>query len=170
MKGRTLPAKPAGENLRVFDFQKRQLKTKRNVEKTEKQKPCILLQSLRASSLPEGACGCAFFFPVPQRKQAQDLSFQNRKATLLKRKTFAVVFLFALQSVTGRLPSFKEGSCRRRRLRGVAVRQKAGFVPPQPVLLRIVPRVLLRQRSRSLCAFLREEGVTRKRDERSPRN
>ena len=47
---------------------------------------------------------------------------------LLKRKIFAAVFPFAPQSDTDRLPSFKEGSCRRRRLRGVATRQEVIFM------------------------------------------
>ncbi len=37
-------------------------------------------------------------------------------------------------------------------------------------MLRIVPRDILRHRSASLCAFLREEGVTRKRDGRRTRD
>ena len=42
--------------------------------------------------------------------------------------TFPVFSFFAPQSDTDRLPSFKEGSCRRRRLRGVATRQEVIFM------------------------------------------
>ena len=132
MKGRTLPAKPAGENLRVFDFQKRQLKTKRNVEKTEKQKPRILLQSPSATapSRREPMSWCDFRLGAQRKNTKSGFSqFSKPKGCTFKTKDFRHCFFFAPQSDTDRLPSFKEGSCRRRRLRGVGVRKKADFEP-----------------------------------------
>ncbi|HAB00699.1 MAG TPA: hypothetical protein DCE08_04325 [Ruminococcaceae bacterium] len=51
---------------------------------------------------------------------------------LLIQEIFAAVSFFAPQSDSDRLPSFQEGSCRRRRLRGVGVRKEVNLQQSSP--------------------------------------
>ena len=100
-------------DFRLCAAEKTEAKIKVSTPKTaENRKLRTLLQSLRDSSLSEGAFVCARFFFVPQRKQGGNLRLKTQNP-----HTF-----------------------------------------------------LLRQRSTSSVAFLREEGVTRERDGRSPRD
>ena len=122
-----------------------------------KRKSRTLLQSLRDSSLPEGAFVCVCFFLCATEKTKGIFRTSKPKVGTLffcgsavrhympssGRKVARVsvtegacetenrhILLFLHRSLfPQRLPSFQEGSCRRRRLRGVEGSEGSGFVP-----------------------------------------
>ena len=97
---------------------------------------------------------------VPQKKQTQNLSFQTRK----RQENVGCALSFS-RSATA--PSRREPLiCAIFRL-CAAKKTRIKFKPSKA---KVCTLFLLRQCSTSPCAFLREEGVTRERDGRSPRD
>ena len=139
-------------------------------DKNEERRSRTLLQLLRDSSLSEGAMSWCDFRLCATGKASTKSGFLMPKVCAFKTKDFHCRFFCTPQSDADRLPSFKEGSCRRRRLRGVAVRKESYFCRRRLCCFGLSQGIFLRQHSSSTVAFLREEGGTRERDGRSLRD